>query len=167
MPIYFWLVYSIMLFLWQPTLYTMKPKLLLLAVSALFSLSAFAANNIPLPTPQPNLSNALAKDTLAANFTVETDRYFSPDKTCYKLNVRVYEHSNGQKTLIRSADICTGTTCDNTGMVTNDVVGDYKGDFIIKDYLVQGKTATIKSLFDSNKYVYTLYLLERIKITGE
>jgi len=95
-----------------------------------------------------------------SEYSVEVDKMDVKDQ-CWKINVRVYGYINGTRTLLASADVWTGKNCTVPVKASDGITGNYKGDTIEKDYLLQGPDSSIRKIFDNHKDVYQMYLMEK------
>ncbi|GGB66859.1 hypothetical protein GCM10007424_03570 [Flavobacterium suaedae] len=96
---------------------------------------------------------------------VEVD-LISWDNNCFKYQLRiVLKDKDGERSLAHSAIIQTGSGCDDEGLVTNSYEGEYKGDFIIKDELPNGKP--VRTYLDENPDVYNDYTIERDRVIAD
>jgi len=120
-------------------------------------------DNNPKKTTNLELSSQTSKafPVLGITFSVQADWVGVVSPGCYTVNIRIYmtNDSNGQVSLIHSGNVNVGE-CGR--IANNGCLGEYKGDYIVKDNYESGMC--LRELFDDNPEIYKMYLVERAKI---
>ena len=105
-------------------------------------------------------SQALKPISLKDTIKVRTERYFDQEDGCLKFSTDIlFVEKNGQEWLKHAAIMKTGQGCTTERMDEDrNGNGPYRGDWIVKDHLYNGK---LRDFFNANPAIYHIYTVKR------
>ncbi len=141
-------------------------KKLILVLSAILVLTFCGCSNDTATTNDALTSHSSTSKTLPVvgfTFSCQADFIDVVSPGCFHVAIRVYmtDTASGQVTLVASGESNVGS-CNR--VADNGCLGEYKGDYIIKDDYVGGQC--IKELFRDNPNIYSLYVTARNHATA-